>query len=154
MARYKVTKQQLEMVVESFVTKNKKTVNKSVSEARLRQIEKIMETYDITEDELQEIWPFGGKKTPEEIAKELIAKGQKIVDSDRQANAIYNTIKRKESEYGENAADKYLMFIAQSNGDMLYATWDKNLKAPDDTIGFWIERGIQRAKQHNFGSGE
>lgn len=197
--RYKIRKEQLERVVESFVMESaqgtmidknaakkhkmsmgaeqsddmgdgmkkapvakkhkmkqapevKKNIHGKVSESRMRQIQKLMETYDITEDELQEIWPFDKKeKTPEEIEAErkkmlakLIPTGEKIVSSDQKAKAIYNTIKRDESQYGENAANKYLMFIAQSNGKMLYATWDKGLKAPDGTMGFWTERGKAR----------
>ena len=183
--RYKIRKEQLERVVESFVMESaqgtmidknaakkhkmsmgaeqsddmgegmekakevkkakmkqapevKKHMKGSVSEARMRQIQKLMEAYDITEDELNEFW---GAKTPEQ----LLTMGQKIVSSDQKAKAIYNTIKRDESKYGENAANKYLMFIAQSKGRMLYATWDKGLKAPDETMGFWIERGKARS---------
>jgi len=198
--RYKIRKEQLERVVESFVMESaqgtmidknaakkhkmsmgaeqsddmgegmekakevkkakmkqapevKKHMKGSVSEARMKQIQKLMETYDITEDELQEIWPFNKKeKTPEEIESErkkmlakLIPTGEKIVSSDQKAKRIYNAIKANESQYGKNAANKYLMFIAQSNGKMLYATWDKGLEAPDGTMGFWLERGKPRS---------
>lgn len=184
--RYKIRKEQLERVVESFVMESakggsmvdknaarkhkmsmgaeqhddmgegmekakevkkakmsqapevKKHMKSKMSEARLRQIKQIMETYDITEEELEE-GLFS--KTPEE----LMSRGQKIVSSDQKAKAIYNTIKRDESKYGENAANKYLMFIGQSKGRMLYATWDKGLKAPDETMGYWIERGKARS---------
>lgn len=130
MARYKVTKEQLERVVESFVMESaKKSVNKK----------SISEDYGMTEEELNEF--FGKKRTPEE----LVQMGQKIAGSDTKAKAIYNTIKRDESKYGENAANKYLMFIAQTKGQMLYATWKKDLEAPDGTMGYWVERGKPRS---------
>ena len=183
--RYKIRKEQLERVVESFVMEStegkmivkdaakkhkmnmgaeqnddmgdgmkkapvskkhkmkqapevKKNINGKVSESRMAEIKNIMETYGITEDELEEGMIF---KTPEE----LMARGQKIISSDEKAKAIYNTIKRDESKYGENAANKYLIFIGKSKGRMLYATWDKGLKAPDETMGYWIERGKPRS---------
>jgi hypothetical protein len=183
--RYKIRKEQLERVVESFVMESaqgtminknaakkhkmsmgaeqsddmgkgmekakevkhpkmkqapevKKHMKGSVSETRMREIKKLMETYNVTEEELNEFW---GKKTPEQ----LLSMGQEIVGSDQKAKTIYNTIKRDESKYGENAANKYLMFIAQSKGKMLYATWDNGLKSPDKTMGYWIERGKARS---------
>ena len=183
--RYKIRKEQLERVVESFVMEStegkmivkdaakkhkmnmgaeqnddmgdgmkkapvskkhkmkqapevKKNIHGKVSESRMAEIKNIMETYGITEDELEEGMIF---KTPEE----LMARGQKIISSDEKAKAIYNTIKRDESKYGENAANKYLIFIGKSKGRMLYATWDKGLKAPDETMGYWIERGKPRS---------
>jgi hypothetical protein len=183
--RYKIRKEQLERVVESFVMESaqgtminknaakkhkismgaeqsddmgdrmekakevkhpkmkqapevKKHMKGSVSETRMREIKKLMETYNVTEEELNEFW---GKKTPEQ----LLSMGQEIVGSDQKAKTIYNTIKRDESKYGENAANKYLMFIAQSKGKMLYATWDNGLKSPDETMGYWIERGKARS---------
>ena len=119
----------------------KKNIKSKVSEARMRQIQELMETYDITEDELQEIWPFGGKKTPEE----LVAKGQKIVAENIRASRIYKGILADEAKYGENAANKYLMFIALNKGEMVMATWNKELDAPDGTKGFWSDRGVPRS---------
>jgi hypothetical protein len=184
--RYKIRKEQLERVVESFVMESakggsmidknaakkhkmsmgaeqqddmgegmekakevkkakmsqapevKKHMKSKMSEARLAKIKQIMETYDITEEELEE-------GLFSKTAEELMAKGQKIMSSDQKAKAIYNTIKKDEGNYGENAANKYLMFIAKSNGKMLYASWDKGLEAPDKTMGFWIERGKARS---------
>jgi hypothetical protein len=109
----------------------KKNIHGKVSESRMAEIKNIMETYGITEDELEEGMIF---KTPEE----LMARGQKIISMDSNAKRIYNTIKRDESKYGENSANKYLIFIGKSKGRMLYATWDKGLMAPDKTMGYWI----------------
>jgi hypothetical protein len=183
--RYKIRKEQLERVVESFVMEStegkmivkdaakkhkmnmgaeqnddmgdgmkkapvskkhkmkqapevKKNIHGKVSESRMAEIKNIMETYGITEDELEEGMIF---KTPEE----LMARGQKIISMDSNAERIYNTIKRDESKYGENSANKYLIFIGKSKGRMLYATWDKGLMAPDKTMGYWIERGKPRS---------
>jgi DNA polymerase/3'-5' exonuclease PolX len=103
---------------------------------------KTFESFTINNSEQinEELFGFG-KKSPEE----LIEKGQKIINSDVKAKRIYNTIIKDESQYGENSANKYLMFLAKNKGNMIYATWKKEETAPDETKGFWVDRGIPRS---------
>jgi hypothetical protein len=124
--RYKIRKEQLERVVESFVAESNKqaiTEKKGLSE----------------EGDLNEIWPFN-KKTPEQ----MVEKGKKRIESDNKAKRIYASFRKK---LGEDVGNKYLMYLgglSHFNQEMISVNYDKKIEAPDGSLGFFVERGKPR----------
>ena len=123
MKRYKIRKEQLERVVESFVAEsNKQTITekKGLSE----------------EGDLNEIWPFN-KKTPEQ----MVEKGNERIESDNKAKRIYYMLIKKN---GKDVGNKYLMYLgglSHFNQELISVEYDKNIEAPDGSNGFFTERG-------------
>jgi hypothetical protein len=126
MKRYKIRKEQLERVVESFVAEsNKQTITekKGLSE----------------EGDLNEIWPFNKKeKTP----KELKDKGMLITSNNGPARNMIAALKKLGKIKTKGDLDKIYMYLGQKgSGGMttMQVTWDEDLDAPDGTKGFWVD---------------
>jgi hypothetical protein len=116
--RYKIRKEQLEMVVESFVMENK---------SRLRESEMITDE----EGNIDEIFGFGKKITPEEAIK----KGEEIVKKNKAKLGVYSMFAKNGDK---EKSRKYLMYVGY-NPDVKYSTWYDDKKAPDGTIGYFDE---------------
>ncbi len=126
MKRYKIRKEQLEMVVESFVAESNKqaiTEKKGLPE----------------EGDLNEIWPFNKKeKTPEELKDD----GMLIASNNGPARSMIGALKKLGKIRTKGDLDKIYMYLGQKGrGGMgtMQVTWEEDLDAPDGTKGFWVD---------------
>jgi hypothetical protein len=105
---------------------------------------KYLKTFEsFSGEELNEEW---GKKTPEQ----LVEIGKKTIEKNSKTKMVFDKIVKDSANnvYPKDASEKYLMWIAQNGPGGIFgsgiqsfaATWDKNIKAPNETMGYWVER--------------
>jgi hypothetical protein len=125
--RYKIRKEQLEHVVESFVAESNK---QAITE------KKGLSTKD---EDLNEIWPFNKKeKTP----KELKDDGMLIASNNGPARNMIGALKKLGKIKTKGDMDKIYMYLGQrgkGGSNTMQVTWKEDLDAPDGTKGFWVD---------------